>query len=125
MVYKVEKEDMRAVVLYRAEVRRVGINRDIEDPRPSLKGGDYKEGEHGLHDVVIVERTPDPLPRLHYRLVDVSIIESDELPLAGCVVVHGQVGAHEKLPLEQLHSDDSKHEYEEHCHSHDISDRLH
>merc|ERR1719458_235744 len=46
-------------------------------------------------------------------------------PLAGCVVVHGQVGAGKNLRLEQLHPDDSKHEYEEHCHSHDISNRLH
>ena len=94
-------------------------------PRPALEGGHNKQGEHGLHDVVVVEGAPDPLSLLHNGLVDVPIVEGDELPLAGGVDVHGQIGAHEELPFEQLHPNNSKHEYKEHCHSHDVSNGLH
>ena len=98
---------------------------DQFSPWPALKGGDDKEREHRLHDVVVMEGTSNPLASFHDRLVDVTVRVGDELPLARAVVVHGQVGAHEELPLEKLNPDNSKHEDQEHCHSHDISDGLH
>jgi len=79
---------MWAVVLYRAQVRCVGVDGYVENPWPALKGGDDKEREHRLHDVVVVEGTSNPLASLHDRLVDVPVRVGDELPLARAVVVH-------------------------------------
>ena len=45
--------------------------------------------------------------------------------LAGIIRVHAEVGAHVELALEQLDTDDAKHEDEQDCHNDDVTDRLH
>ena len=79
-------------------------------PGPSLEGRHDEEREHGVENVVVVELAALPQPLLHDGLVDVPVLVGDELALARVVVVHAQVRADEELPLEQLHTDDGKHE---------------
>ena len=78
-----------------------------------------------MHDVVVVEGTSLPDPLLNNGFVDVSVSVGDEFALAGRIVVHAEVRAHEELPLEQLHSDDSEHEDQEDGDSHDVTNGLH
>ena len=98
--------------------------RSVHLPRPTFEGGDDKESEHGVEDVVIVEGTPLPEPLLKDWLVDVAVSEWDVFPLAGLVVVHAQVGADEELPFEKLNPDDPKHKDEEDSDGHDVADTL-
>ena len=65
---------------------------------------------------------PDPL--LHQGLVNVTVLVGDELALTSLVVVHALVGTHEELALEQLDTNDSEHEDEEHGDCHDVTDGL-
>jgi len=57
-----------------------------------------------------VEVVPLPGPLLHDGVVEVAVLVDDELSLAGLLCHLGLVRTHEELPLEQLHTDDGKHE---------------
>ena len=78
-----------------------------------------------MHDVVVVERISLPNPLLDNRLVDITILVSDEFSLAGLIDIHAEVRAHEELALEELDTDNSEHEYEQDCHSHNVADGFH
>ena len=45
--------------------------------------------------------------------------------LAGIIWVHAEVGAHIELALEQLHTDDTKHEDEQDSDDDNVTDGLH
>ena len=78
-----------------------------------------------MHDVVVVERTSLPKSFLHNWLVDITILIGDKFPLTGLIVIHAEVCADEELALEKLDTDNSEHEYEQDCHSHNVADGFH
>ena len=94
-------------------------------PGPALESGHNEECEHCMHDVVIVKGTSLPHSVLHNGLVDISILVSDELSLTGLFDIHTEVGAHEKLPLEKLDTNNAEHEYQQNCYGHDVTNGFH
>ena len=94
-------------------------------PWPAFKGGNHKQCEHCVHDIVIMKGTSLPNSFFHNGLIDITVLVGDELSLASLVVVHAEVGAHEELALEELDTDHPEHEYQKHCHSHNVADRFH
>ena len=71
----------------------------LDLPRPTLEGGGDEQGEHSLHHVVIVEVSPDPLPLLLDRVVDVVIFVGEEIALAFIRCHLGEIRASEEFSL--------------------------
>ena len=65
-----------------------------------------------------------PRSLLDDGIVEVTIFVDDVVTLAGFLGHFGLVRAHEELPLEQLDTDDSKHEDQEESDEDDIADGL-
>ena len=55
------------------------IQNELSLPRPALKRGHDKEGEHRLCHVVVVEGVPLPRAVLHDRIVQVAVLVNHEL----------------------------------------------